>query len=120
MRPGEAALDIGTGTGSVALAAAGQVGGTGRIVAIDISPDMLATDQARGIASSISNVDFIEGRCEAIPVPDQSQDAILASLSLMYVLDRASAAREIGRVLRPGGRLVGSVWAGPETADIVL
>ena len=45
---------------------------------------------------------------------------MLASLSLMYVIDREAAAHEIARVLRPGGRLVGAVWAGPERADIVL
>ena len=47
-------------------------------------------------------------------------DAVLASLSLMYVIDRAAAAREIARVLRPGGRFVAAVWGGPEEADIVL
>ena len=120
LQTGETVLDLGTGTGSVALAAAAQVGASGRITAVDISPAMLARAQARADAIGVSNTDFAEGRGEAIPVPDQSQDAILASLSLMYVIDRAAAAREIARALRPGGRFVGSVWAGPERADIVL
>jgi SAM-dependent methyltransferase len=47
-------------------------------------------------------------------------DAVLASLSLMYVIDRETAAREIARVLRPGGRFVAAVWAGPDQCDIVL
>jgi SAM-dependent methyltransferase len=62
----------------------------------------------------------VQGRAEAMPVDPESIDAVLASLSLMYVIDRELAAREIARVLRPGGRLVGAVWAGPERADIVL
>ena len=53
------------------------------------------------------------------PAPAHSQDAVLASLSLMYVIDRAAAAKELARVLRPGGRFVGAVWAGADQADIV-
>ena len=64
-------------------------------------------------------MEFAVGRAEAIPAEDASLDAVLASLSLMYVIDRASAAREISRVLRPGGRFIASVWAGPEETDIV-
>ncbi len=119
LQPGEIVLDLGTGTGSLALAATAQVGVRGRITAVDISPEMIAAARARAETLSISNIDFAEGRGEAIPVPDQSHDAVLASLSLMYVVDRAAAAREIGRVLRRGGRFVAAVWAGSERADIV-
>src|SRR5207245_8098214 len=66
------------------------------------------------------NMRFREGRAEAIPADDGAVHVMLASLSLMYVIDRAAAAREIARVLRPGGRLVAAVWAGPEQCDIVL
>ena len=61
-----------------------------------------------------------EGRAESIPADDDTFDVILASLSMMYVVDREAAAREIARTLRPGGRFVASVWAGPEQCDIVL
>ena len=80
---------------------------------------MLAIARQRA-ASAEANITFIEGRAEAIPADAASIDAVLASLSLMYVIDREAAAREIARVLRPGGRLVAAVWAGPERADIVL
>jgi len=119
LRPGETVLDLGTGTGSVAIMAASGIGPTGRIVAVDISHEMLDKARARIGVSSSARFEFVEGRAEAIPVPAASIDVVLASLSLMYVIDREAAAREIARVLRPGGRLVAAAWAGPEDCDIV-
>jgi SAM-dependent methyltransferase len=120
IRPGDSVLDLGTGTGSVALRVASLVGNDGRVTGNDISQEMLgiATQKAKNL--SITNVEFQEGRAESIPAEDSSFDIVLASLSLMYVIDRAAAAREIGRVLRPGGKLVAAVWAAPDTCDIVL
>ena len=119
LRPGQAVMDLGTGTGAVAYAASVQVGPSGRITAVDISADMLAIAQTGANGRGLSNIDFAEGRGEAMPVPDRSQDVVLASLSLMYVIDRSLLAQETARVLRPGGRLVAAVWAGPDQADIV-
>lgn len=119
LQSGEKILDLGTGTGAVAIAAATRLGANGRVIAVDISAEMLDKARARVRALSIPNVEFAEGRAEAIPAEDNSLDAVLASLSLMYVIDRANAAREICRVLRPGGRFIASVWAGAEEADIV-
>jgi SAM-dependent methyltransferase len=120
LQPGEAALDLGTGTGSVAILAATKTGPTGRVMAIDISREMLNRARARIQSKALANVTLAEGRAEAIPASADSFDAVLASLSLMYVIDRAAAANEIARILRPGGRFVAAVWAGPEDADIVL
>jgi SAM-dependent methyltransferase len=117
--PGETVLDLGTGTGAVAILAATQVGSTGRIKAVDISPEMLTRAGERVRELQLTNIDLAEGRAEAIPADDRSVDVVVASLSLMYVIDRAAAAMEIARVLRPGGRLVAAVWAGPGEADIV-
>ena len=117
--PGEMVLDLGTGTGAVAILAATQVGSTGRIKAVDISPEMLMRAGARVRELQLTNIDLAEGRAEAIPADDRSVDAVVASLSLMYVIDRAAAAMEIARVLRPGGRLVAAVWGGPGETDIV-
>ena len=119
LQEGQTVMDLGSGTGAVAFAASRRVGPEGRVTAVDISPDMLSIARAGAEAQNLSNVDFKEGRGEAIPVEDQSHDAILASLSLMYVIDRAAAAREIARVLRPGGRFVATVWGGPDETDIV-
>jgi len=119
LKSGHHALDLGTGTGSVALRAAEAVAPNGRVTAIDISPDMLVVARRRATCAA-ANITFVEGRAEALPAHAESIDAVLASLSLMYVIDLGAAAREIARVLRPNGYLVGAVWAGPERADIVL
>lgn len=117
---GQHVLDLGTGTGTVAMAAAPLVGSNGRVTAVDISPEMLTLARRRVTGLGLKNVEFREGRAEAIPAEDEGFDVVLASLSLMYVIDRGVAAREIRRVLRPGGRLVAAVWAGPNQCDIVL
>jgi SAM-dependent methyltransferase len=119
LRPGERVLDLGTGTGAVALRAAALVGSAGGVRGVDISREMLALAEQRAARLKLENVEFFEGRAEAIPAEHASFDVALASLSLMYVIDRAAAAREIARVLRSGGRFVGAVWAGPATCDIV-
>jgi SAM-dependent methyltransferase len=117
---GEDVLDLGTGTGAVAVRSAAIVSPSGHVTAVDISPDMLALAQQRANALGLSNVSLLEGRAESIPADSGAFDVVLACLSLMYVIDREAAAREIARVLRPGGRLVAAVWAGPEQCDIVL
>jgi SAM-dependent methyltransferase len=120
LQPGHQVLDLGTGTGTAAARAALAVAPGGAVTAIDISPEMLAIARDRIASMGLSNITFQEGRAEEIPAPSGQFDAVLASLSLMYVIDRNAAAREIARVLRPGGRLVAAVWGGPEEADIVL
>ena len=119
LRPGQRVLDLGTGTGSVALVCAPRVTPDGHVIGVDISPEMLALAGQRASRAGLANLSVADGRAEAIPADGSSQDAVLASLSLMYVIDRAAAAREIARVLKPGGRLVAAVWAGPDRADIV-
>ena len=116
----ERVLDLGTGTGSVAAAAAPLVGPGGTILGVDVSPDMLKVARQRISTAQLEKVEFLEGQAESIPAEDDSFDVVLAGLSLMFVIDREKAAAEIGRVLRPGGRLVATVWAGPESCDVVL
>jgi len=119
LQTGERVLALGTGTGAVAARAASLVGTDGHVTGVDISGEMLARARERAVALGLGNVTFREGRAEAIPGDSASCDVLLASLSLMYVIDRATAAREIARILRPGGRFVAAVWAGPTDCDIV-
>jgi SAM-dependent methyltransferase len=119
LTPSEHVLDLGTGTGSVAIRAASLVGPGGQVSGVDLSPEMLALAQQRAAALLLANCGFREGHGEAIPAADGFFDVLLASLSLMYVIDRGVAAREMARVLRHGGRFVAAVWAGPEQCDIV-
>jgi SAM-dependent methyltransferase len=119
LKPGERVLDLGTGTAAVAVEAARRVGTTGTVTGVDISPDMLALARKRVNASALTNIELRQGRAEAVPAGDAACDVVLASLSLMYVIDRAATAREVRRVLRPGGRFVAAVWAAPEQCDIV-
>ncbi len=120
LKPGQHVLDLGTGTGAVAIGAAHRVGPSGRVTAVDISPEMLGLARRRVAELALTNVDFREGRAETIPAEAGVFDAVLASLSLMYAIDRGAAARELRRVLRPGGRFVAAVWAPPDRCDIVL
>jgi SAM-dependent methyltransferase len=120
LKAGQRVLDLGTGTGSLAIRAAALVGPTGRVTGVDISPEMLAVTRQRLVASGHMNIDLREGRAEQLPADDGTFDSLMASLSLMYVIDRAAAAREIRRVLRPGGRFVAAVWAAADRCDIVL
>jgi len=116
---GERILDIGTGTGGVIERAAPLVGPSGFIVGADVSPNMLELARAR-LESRFTNIKLIEAPAEAFPGENGAFDVVLASLSIMYVIDRAAAAQEISRVLRSGGRFVAAVWAGPEQCDLVL
>ena len=120
LEPGQNVLDLGTGTGAVALQAAPLVGPIGQVVGSDISSEMLDLARQQAARLNYGNLNFQEGGAEAIQAQDANFDAVLASLSLMYVIDREAAARECARVLRPGGRFVASVWARPEECDIVL
>jgi SAM-dependent methyltransferase len=114
--PADTVLDLGSGTGAVTLLASTAAAS---VTAVDVSPEMLAILRRRVAAAGTANVEAREGRAEEIPADDGAFDAVVASLSLMFTLDKPAAARECGRVLRPGGRFVAAVWGGPDDADIV-
>jgi ubiquinone/menaquinone biosynthesis C-methylase UbiE len=102
LEPGELVLDVACGTGVVTRAAAERVAPGGAVAGLDMNPAMLATARA---AVRDPSVEWHEAKAEEIPLPDGSFDAVLCSLGLQFFPDREAAAKEMRRVLKPGGRV---------------
>lgn len=105
IRPGEAVLDLGCGAGFDALVAAQIVGPTGRVVGVDLSPEMLTVAEAGRVEVKCPEVEFCETAIETLPLPADSFDVAISNGVLNLIPDKPAALREIFRVLRPGGRL---------------
>jgi SAM-dependent methyltransferase len=105
VHPGNRVLDVACGTGVLARAAAAQVGSSGLIVGLDITPGML--EVARRLAPAIA---WQQGTADALAFADQSFDAVVSQFGLMFFPDREKSLREMLRVLVTGGRLAVAVW----------
>jgi arsenite methyltransferase len=104
LRPGETVIDLGSGAGFDCLLAARQVGPTGKVIGIDMTPDMISRAR-QNAAKAGANVEFRLGEIEHLPVPDRSADVIISNCVINLSPDKAAVFREALRVLRPGGRL---------------
>lgn len=106
LQAGEVVLDLGSGAGFDAFLAAQRVGPGGRVLGVDMTPEML--DKARTLASQhgYTNVEFRQGDIEALPVEDASVDTIISNCVINLTTDKARTFREAHRVLRPGGRIM--------------
>lgn len=105
LRPGEVVVDLGSGGGLDVFLAARKVGPTGRAIGIDMTPEMLGRARAAAARAGLSNVEFLEGTIEALPLPDASADCVISNCVINLATDKAAVFREIARVLRPGGRV---------------
>jgi ubiquinone/menaquinone biosynthesis C-methylase UbiE len=98
-------LDLGCGAGFDACVAAFTVGPTGRVVGVDLSPEMLVVAERGRAASGLANVEFRQADVEALPFSDATFDVALSNGVLNLIPDKPAALREVFRVLKPGGRL---------------
>ena len=109
LRAGEVVLDLGCGGGLDCFFAGSRVGATGRVIGVDLTPEMLSRARANLTAyrrqTGLDNVEFRQGQIERLPVADASIDVVLSNCVLNLSPEKARVWREIARVLRPGGRV---------------
>jgi ubiquinone/menaquinone biosynthesis C-methylase UbiE len=110
---GEHVLDIACGTGIVARNVAPRVGSQGMVIGIDLNPNMLSMARVAAERDGLT-IEWRLSPAEKLPFPDGNFDLILCQFGLMFFTDRHAALKEMHRVLRPGGRIVLSVWQGLE------
>jgi arsenite methyltransferase len=102
---GEVVLDLGSGGGIDVLLSARRVGATGRAYGVDMTDEMLALARRNAAEAGASNVEFLKGQIEAIPLPDESVDVVISNCVINLSTDKLAVISETFRVLRPGGRV---------------
>jgi arsenite methyltransferase len=105
LRSGEIVLDIGSGAGADVFPAAQRVGEQGKVIGLDMLPEMLERARATADARGYQNVEFRQGDAQAIPLLDESVDVVMSNCVINLVQDKGQAFREAYRVLKSGGRL---------------
>ena len=120
LHSGETVLDLGSGGGIDVLLSARRVGPTGKTYGLDMTEEMLALARQNAERAGASNVEFLRGEMEAIPLPDNSVDVVISNCVINLSTDKAQVLREAYRVLRPGGHFAVSdvVVDGPVPDDL--
>ena len=114
VRPGSRVLDVAAGYGEPALTAARAAGPEGRVVATDISAEMLAFGRDRAAAAGLGNVEFVQADAAGLDVPPASFDAAVSRWGIIFEPDAEAAARRIRGFLKPGARMAISSWGEPD------
>jgi arsenite methyltransferase len=104
LQPGDVVLDLGSGGGIDVLLSARRVGPTGKAYGLDMTDEMLALARENQARSGLTNVEFLRGEIEHIPLPDNSVDVIISNCVINLSADKQQVLREAFRVLKPGGR----------------
>ena len=102
---GQKVVDIGSGAGLDSLLAAQMVGREGHVTGVDMTPEMREKARSNAALVGLTNVEFEDGLAERLPVPDESVDVVISNGAINLCPDKLAVYREIGRVLKPGGRL---------------
>ena len=105
LHEGETVLDLGSGGGIDVLLSARRVGPTGHAYGLDMTAEMLRLARQNAAAAGATNVEFLQGTIEAIPLPDASVDVVISNCVVNLAADKTAVFGEIARVLRPGGRI---------------
>jgi SAM-dependent methyltransferase len=106
LEEGETVLDLGSGGGIDCFLASREVGPTGRVIGVDMTPDMIDRARRAAAAGGYENVEFRLGEIEALPLPDNSVDAVISNCVLNLSPARHRVFAEVMRVLKPGGRIM--------------
>ncbi len=116
---GDSVLDVATGIGEPAITAARRVGEKGRVLGVDLAPQMLALARERAVEEGLSNVVFREADAQALDFDARLFDAALCRWGVMLFLDPLAAVESVHRTLRSGGRFVSAVWGTPDEVPFI-
>ncbi|RJQ53331.1 MAG: methyltransferase domain-containing protein [Nitrospiraceae bacterium] len=105
LKKGETVLDLGAGAGFDCFLAASKVGPKGRVIGVDMTPEMIAKARENARLNNVGNIEFRLGEIEHLPVEDNSVDVVISNCVINLSADKPQVFREICRVLKPGGRI---------------